>query len=102
MEVRRIASCDCELNSKFDDCMGLAIVGTGTFQVDLASGGTVITQDKLLAGNMPPTTLSLFCVISQSDTSSRFIELFYDNDALLACTNVAQKYLIRWYSFATR
>lgn len=82
--------------------MGLAIVGTGTFQVDLASGVTIITQDKLLAGNMPPTTLSLFCVISQSDTSSRSIELFYENGALCVYTNVAQKYLIRWYSFATR
>ena len=90
------------VNSKLDDCMGLAIVGTGTFQINLALGVTVITQDKLLAGNMPPTTLSLFCVISQSDTSSRFIELFYDNGALCANTNVAQKYLIRWYSFATR
>ena len=82
--------------------MGLAIVGSGAFQANLTVGVSAITQDTILGGSLPPTNLSLFTVISQSNSSNRYIEVFYDNGSLYAITNVAQSYMIRWVSFATR
>ena len=96
-----------EVNGKYetlDKCIGLSIVGTGTIRIHPNIGDNLITKEKLLphSGTLPPTSLTVFTVISQSGSCNRYIEVFYDGDKLHVYTNVSQDYTIRWFSFATR
>ena len=96
-----------EVNGKYetlDKCIGLSIVGTGTIRIHPNIGDNLITKEKLLpsSGTLPPTSLTVFTVISQSGSCNRYIEVFYDGDKLHVYTDVSQDYTIRWFSFATR